>query len=56
MSADERAHFEEFGFVVIKDALPSEDHAALCAAVERLRDQKIAEGVCARRASLSDSH
>lgn len=44
MTPDERAHFEEFGYVVIQDALPAGEHAALCAAVERLRDQKIAEG------------
>ena len=44
MTPHERAHFERFGYVVIKDALPPETHVGLCAAVERLRDQKIAEG------------
>ena len=44
MTAEERAFFEAHGYVVVHDALPEADHAALLAALDALRDEKIAEG------------
>ena len=44
MTADERAFFEEHGYVIVHDALPEADHAALLASLHTLRDEKIAEG------------
>jgi|EP01047_Picozoa_sp_COSAG01_P057465 hypothetical protein len=44
LTPDERAQFESAGFLLVRDALPPEQHTALLAQVERLREAAIATG------------